>query len=184
MRSQKFTIAENYVAHGDTTSRQAKQKTYPILLFIALSFTLITNSNIWAAKNIQTVKKELPAVKTEHPPTIDGVLDDPCWQDAPQATGFIDERSGELTQSQSVGRLVYTDKAIYLGVYLYDEMPDKIVARQTKDQTRFQGEDWMSFSLDPFHTHQFSEFCEQSRLSAIHRLPRCQLYHYVQKRVA
>ena len=36
-------------------------------------------------------------------------------------------------------------------------MPDKIVARQTKDQTRFQGEDWMSFSLDPFHTHQFSD---------------------------
>ena len=157
MRPQKFTIAENYVAHRDTTSRQTKQKTYPILLFIALSFALITNLNTWADENIQTVKKELRAVKTEQPPTIDGVLNDPCWQDAPQATGFIDERTGELTKSQSVGRLVYTDKAIYLGVYLYDEMPGEIVARQTKDQTRFQGEDWMSFSLDPFHTHQFSD---------------------------
>ena len=149
--------SRNYVAHRDTTDRQTKQKTYPILLFIALSFALITNLNAWTDENIQTIKKELPALKTEHPPTIDGVLDDPCWQDAPQATGFIDERSGELTKSQSVGHLVYTDKAIYLGVYLYDEMPDKIVARQTKDQTRFQGEDWMSFSLDPFHTHQFSD---------------------------
>ena len=35
--------------------------------------------------------------------------------------------------------------------------PDKIVARQTKDQTRIRGEDWVSFSLDPFHTHQFSD---------------------------
>ena len=157
MRLSKFTTAENYVAHRDTTNRRAKQKTYPILLLIALSFTLITNLNTWAEENIQTVKKELRAVKTEQPPTVDGALDDACWQDAPQATGFIDERTGELSKSQSVGRLVYTDKAIYLGVYLYDDMPDKIVARQTKDQTRFQGEDWMSFSLDPFHTHQFSD---------------------------
>ena len=150
MRSSKFTTAENYVVHRGATNRRTKQKTYPILLLIALSFTLITNLNTWAAENIQTVKKELRAVKTEQPPTVDGVLDDACWQDAPQATGFIDERTGELSKSQSVGRLVYTDKAIYLGVYLYDDMPDKIVARQTKDQTRFQGEDWMSFSLDPF----------------------------------
>ena len=157
MGSLQFTTAENYVAHRGTTNRQTKQKNYPILLLIALSFTLITNLNTWAAENIQTAKKELRAVKTEQPPTVDGVLDDACWQDAPKATGFIDERTGELSKSQSVGRLVYTDKAIYLGVYLYDDMPDKIVARQTKDQTRFQGEDWMSFSLDPFHTHQFSD---------------------------
>ena len=157
MRSSQFTTAKNYVVHRDTTNRWTKQKTYPILLLIALSFTLITNLNTWAAENIQTIKKELRAVKTEQPPTIDGVLDDACWQDALQATGFTDERTGELAKSQSVGRLVYTDKAIYVGVYLYDDMPDKIVARQTKDQTRFQGEDWMSFSLDPFHTHQFSD---------------------------
>ncbi len=53
--------------------------------------------------------------------------------------------------------VIYTDKAIYVGLHLYDDMPDKIVARQTKDQTRITGEDWVSFSLDPFHTHQFSD---------------------------
>ena len=157
MRSPKFTSAENYATHGCATKRHTKQKTYPMVLFIALSFTLIINGQTRADENTQTVKKDLPALKTEQPPTIDGVLDDACWQDAPQATGFIDERTGKLAKSQSVARLVYTDKAIYLGVYLYDEMPDKIVARQTKDQTRFQGEDWIAFSLDPFHTHQFSD---------------------------
>ena len=53
--------------------------------------------------------------------------------------------------------MVYTDKAIYIGLHLYDDMPDKIVARQVKDQTRIDGEDWVSFSLDPFHIHQFSD---------------------------
>ena len=133
------------------------EKNYVIVLLIALSLMSIINLQTQGAENTQTVKKELPALKTEHPPTIDGVLDDACWQDAPQVTGFVDERTGKLAKSQSVGRLVYTDTAIYLGLHLYDDMPDKIVARQTKDQTRFQGEDWVSFSLDPFHTHQFSD---------------------------
>ena len=124
---------------------------------IIITLTLTMCSQLMAVSNDTIVKKELMAVKTDQPPTIDGILDDACWQDAPQATGFIDERTEKLAEAQSIGRLVYTDKAIYVGVYLYDDMPDKIVARQTKDQTRFQGEDWMSFSLDPFHTHQFSD---------------------------
>ncbi len=157
MGAPKFTRAENYAEHGRVTKRRTKQKTYPMVLFIALSFTLIINGQTWAAENIQTVKKELPALKTDQPPTIDGVLNDACWQDAPQATGFIDERTEKLAKNQSVARLVYTDTSIYVAVHLYDDIPDKIVARQTKDQTRIRGEDSVSFSLDPFHTHQFSD---------------------------
>ena len=132
-------------------------KNYAIALLIALSFTLIINLQTWAAENTQTVKKDLRAAKTEQPPTIDGVLNDACWQDAPQAIGFTDERTEKPAKNQSIARLVYTDAAIYVGLHLYDDMPDKIVARQTKDQTRIRGEDWVSFSLDPFHTHQFSD---------------------------
>lgn len=128
-----------------------------MVLLIVLSFTLTTNGQTWAEENIQTVQKDLPALKVEQPPTIDGVLDDACWQDAPQAAGFTDERTEKPAKNQSIGRLVYTDNAIYVGLHLYDDMPDKIVARQTKDQTRIRGEDSVSFSLDPFHTHQFSD---------------------------
>ncbi|MCG9134298.1 carbohydrate binding family 9 domain-containing protein [Candidatus Poribacteria bacterium] len=132
-------------------------KNYAIALLIALSFMLITNGQTWAEENTQTVKKDLPALKVEQPPIIDGILNDTCWQDAPQAIGFTDERTEKPAKNQSVARLVYTDTAIYVGLHLYDDMPDKIVARQTKDQTRIRGEDWVSFSLDPFHTHQFSD---------------------------
>lgn len=109
------------------------------------------------ASRAETKPKEIPGLKTAQPPTIDGVLDDACWKNAPQATGFTDERTGKMAKNQSVGRLVYTDTTIYVGLYLYDDMPDKIVAREKKDQTQFQGEDWVSFSLDPFHPHQFAD---------------------------
>ena len=130
---------------------------YGIVLLVILSLISTTNLQTAQAQNTQTVKKELPAIKTEQPPTIDGILNDACWQDAPQTTGFTDERTEKPAKNQSVGRLIYTDKAIYVGLHLYDDMPDKIVARQTKDQTRIRGEDSVSFSLDPFHTHQFSD---------------------------
>ena len=133
------------------------QKTCAIVLLITLSFVLIANGQTWADENTQTVQKELLAVKVDQPPTIDGVLDDTCWQDTPQTVGFTDQRTGKPAKNQSVGRLVYTDKAIYVGFHLYDNVPDKIVARQTKDQTGISGEDWVSFSLDPFHTHQYSD---------------------------
>ena len=126
-------------------------------LLIIIVLTLTIGSQLTAVSNDPTIKKDLTALKTDQPPTIDGVLDDTCWQDAPQAIGFTDERTEKPAKNQSVGRLVYTDTAIYVGLHLYDDMPDKIVARQTKDQTRFQGEDWVSFSLDPFHTHQFAD---------------------------
>ena len=137
--------------------RAKPHKNYAMVLLIVLSFTLITNGQTWAEENGQTVQKDLPALKVEQPPTIDGVLNDACWRDAAQAIGFTDERTGKPAKNQSIGRLVYTDTAIYVAVHLYDDMPDKIVARQTKDQTRIRGEDSVSFSLDPFHTHQFSD---------------------------
>ena len=133
------------------------QKIHATVLLITLSLILIANLQTVEAENIQTVKKELPAVKIDQPPTIDGILNDTCWQNAPQAVGFTDQRTEKPAKNQSIGRLVYTDKAVYVGLHLYDDMPNKIVARQVKDQTRIRGEDWVSFSLDPFHTHQFSD---------------------------
>ena len=133
------------------------QNTHLYITLITLSLILMVNGQNVAAQNTKTVKKELPAVKTEQPPTIDGILNDACWQDAPKAVGFTDQRTEKPAKNQSVGWLVYDDAAIYVGLHLYDDLPDKIVARQVKDQSGFGGEDWVSFSLDPFHTHQFSD---------------------------
>lgn len=128
-----------------------------INLLITFAFILTISFQSVVASTELRVKRELMAMKTDDQPTIDGNLNDACWTDAPRALDFIDERTEQSAKNQSVAYLVYTDKAICVGMYLYDDMPDKIVARQTKDQTQFQGEDWVSFSLDPFHTHQSAD---------------------------
>ena len=106
----------------------------------------------------KTVQRELLAVKIDYPPKIDGILDDACWKIAPHADGFTHISTKKPVADDSVIKLVYTSKAIYVGCHLHDSQPDKIVAHQTKDQVRFDKaiEDWVSFSIDPFHRHQFA----------------------------
>ena len=100
--------------------------------------------------------KELPAVKIDTPPVIDGELNDAAWLNAPQGTDFSDRNAGGApAEDQSTIMLVYTDDAIYFAGYFFDSEPDGIVARQVEDQIRPFGEDWISLTIDPFHTHQF-----------------------------
>ena len=105
-----------------------------------------------------TIQKEILAVKVENPPTIDGTLNDACWKIAPQADNFTHIRTENPVKDDSKVKLVYTDESIYIAWHLDDSQPNKIVARQIQDYVRFgiASEDWVSFSIDPFHTHRFS----------------------------
>lgn len=106
----------------------------------------------------QQIAKQLPAIKVDSPPIIDGKLNDVPWKEAPRGTDFTDRNAGGApAKDQSLIMLVYTDEAIYIAWPLYDDQPDQIVALETQDQIRPWNEDWVSFTIDPFHTHQFRD---------------------------
>ncbi|MBI2299050.1 MAG: beta-galactosidase trimerization domain-containing protein [Armatimonadetes bacterium] len=50
-------------------------------------------------------------------PQLDGKLDDACWRDAPAPSGFTWYNRSELVAVQTTVRWVYTDDALYLGVW-------------------------------------------------------------------
>ena len=64
---------------------------------------------------------------------------------------------GAPAADQSTIMMVYTDKAIYVAGYFFDSQPEGIVAVEKADQIRPFNEDWVSFTIDPFHTHQFED---------------------------
>ncbi|MDE0635704.1 MAG: DUF4252 domain-containing protein [Candidatus Poribacteria bacterium] len=104
-----------------------------------------------------TVQKEMLAVKIEKPPKIDGKLDDKCWKIAPQTDKFTHASTEKPVKDQTIVKLVYTDKAIYVAWRMHDSDPKNIVKRQTKDHIRFVNEDSVCFSIDPFHTHRSAQ---------------------------
>ena len=124
---------------------------------IGLSDIFDTINEAALARRQQSAKK-LPAVKIEVAPVIDGKLNEMAWQNAPQGTDFTDRRArGAPAEDQSVVMMGYTDEAIYVALYLFDSEPGSIVARQVEDQIRPFDEDWISFTIDPLHTHQFGD---------------------------
>ena len=64
--------------------------------------------------------RNMPAVKTDHSPKIDGLLDDTVWQKAPVATDFIQNfpKAGELATVKTEVRILYDNSSIYIAAML------------------------------------------------------------------
>lgn len=119
---------------------------------IDLKDTLKTGVEPKAKKD--TVQREILAVKAEKPPIIDGKLDDKCWKTAAQADGFTHEGTEKPVGDQTAVKIVYTDKAIYIGWHNYDSDPKTIRTDKKLDSNLFLESESVCFSVDPFHTHQ------------------------------
>lgn len=88
-------------------------------------------------------------------PQIDGVLDDPVWQQAPVFTGFVqrEPEEGQPASEQTTVQLAYDDETLYVGIMAYDSTPEGIVSRLVR-RDQWAEADWVQVSLDTHHDHQ------------------------------
>jgi len=93
---------------------------------ILILFLVFVNTLLFS----QQTPKELKALKIEKSPTIDGVLNEPFWQNTDTAKDFVmfEPESGgpERENKKTTVKIAYDNEAIYFGVTLYDDTPDKI----------------------------------------------------------
>ncbi len=94
-------------------------------------------------------------MRTTTPPTIDGVLNDPVWQDAP----FIDDMHQfrpadhvEPTQKTTV-YLLYDDDYFYVAGRMWDTEPDEILARSLAQGQDVRWDDAFNIIIDPFNNN-------------------------------
>src|SRR6266487_5935396 len=90
----------------------------------------------------------LHAVRVRVSPVIDGDLNDPAWQNAPEFTDFTQHDPDDTkpaTMRTSV-RIVYDDSAIYFGAKMTDpQRPSALLYRRDT----FGQFDFLSINLDP-----------------------------------
>jgi len=117
-------------------------------LWIVLVLTFVPLS---AAEKL----KPLKPYKTDVPPVIDGVLDDPVWKNAPHETGFKTYHPdyGKDMQENSVVYYAYDNENLYFAFRCYDNKPDKIKASISARDT-IRPEDWICINLDTFNDQQ------------------------------
>ncbi|MGK7388938.1 MAG: DUF5916 domain-containing protein [Candidatus Cyclobacteriaceae bacterium M2_1C_046] len=119
--------------------------------FIFLSFlpTLLYS-------NDKVPLKALHAVRIDDAPKIDGVLDDPSWENFDDATHFyeFEPNNGELSKFKTSVQVTYTDNALYIAARLYDPNPSQIKKELgIRDDDR-KNTDLFGFSIDTYNNGQ------------------------------
>lgn len=124
------------------------------VILASLVLVTITSSHSEAAIDGVGKTKAALAVRTMTPPVIDGRLDEPAWEDAPpddRFTQFFPEEGKPPTEKTEV-RVLYDDQALYVGVRMFDSLPEGIVARLTR-RDRDVESDWVAIAIDSQHDH-------------------------------
>ena len=97
-------------------------------------------------------QRRLMAVRAASAVTLDGMLDEPAWIDAPIAKDFIqnDPREGEAATYDTEVRVVYDDDALYFGVFAKDDEPGLLIVNDLKKDFNTGSSDGFRVILDTF----------------------------------
>ncbi len=95
-----------------------------VLLFIILTISIISGIN---AQN-EAAHPILNAVKIANSPDIDGYIHEQVWQETEIATNFMQKYPTTNIPAlyKTEVRILYDDKAIYVGAEMFDPFPDSI----------------------------------------------------------
>lgn len=101
------------------------------------------------------ILEPLRPFRTEMPPVIDGVLDDPVWKEAPRESGFKtwDPDYGKDMREGTIVYYAYDRDNLYFAYRCYDREPARIKASIT-NRDNIINEDWVCLNLDTFNDHQ------------------------------
>ena len=86
----------------------------------------VTESNPSPATSLPRIRV-LPG---QRPPKIDGILNDPCWQQASVASGFRYNASGRRADPLTFARMSYDENALYVAFDCREPAMGKLVAKQ------------------------------------------------------
>ncbi len=120
-----------------------------------LFLTLVMFCQVYALSHDdpEAVVPSVAALQTEQPINVDGKLDEPFWQECEVATGFINIRTQQPAEQQTLIRVAYTSSHLYIsGECLDDNMAD-IRATERREDRSFSADDFIEIHLDPTHNH-------------------------------
>jgi hypothetical protein len=97
-------------------------------------------------------RQTVTAVETTAPITIDGALDEPVWQQAPPADGFVqaEPHEGEPASEATEVRIAFDSEALYLGVRCIDATPAGVIINDIRKDFAAGEQDSFEVILDTF----------------------------------
>ncbi len=81
----------------------------------------------------QLANRTTYAVRADKAPVLDGLLNEDSWKEAPVTDQFwgLQPFPGRLQTHNTEIRVIYTNEALYVGIYAFDSAPDSILQQLT-----------------------------------------------------
>ncbi|MCZ6768474.1 MAG: DUF5916 domain-containing protein [Acidobacteria bacterium] len=88
-------------------------------------------------------------------PTLDGILNEQVWRDAPVTGDFLqrDPSEGMPASEKTEVLALYDDQNLYFGVRCFDSQAEGILATELRRDNSFGNDDSFAIILDTFHDH-------------------------------
>jgi hypothetical protein len=101
--------------------------------------------------SLKVMKSDVEAFRTNDRINVDGILDDPAWNNSIWFSAFYqrDPDEGASPTEKTEYKVAYDDEAIYFAIRLYDSQPDSIVTRLARRDV-FVNADRVFVYLDPY----------------------------------
>ncbi len=98
-------------------------------------------------------ERRIPAVRATSPITIDGVLEEPAWRDAPVVGGFLqsEPHEGEQASEETEARVLYDDRFLYIGAFIHEASRREILVSELRKDFDVHSNDVFEIILDTFH---------------------------------
>ncbi|HYL77533.1 MAG TPA: DUF5916 domain-containing protein [Bryobacteraceae bacterium] len=95
-------------------------------------------------------ERDILAVRTDHPPRMDGAIDD-TWASAATITAFHQREpfEGRPETEKTVVHILYDRRYLYFGIQCFDSNPAGIVANELRRDTDFTVDDHVSVMISP-----------------------------------
>ncbi len=98
-------------------------------------------------------ERRIAASRATGPIDVDGLLDEPAWEHAPVARGFVqnDPDEGRDATYDTEVQVLYDDENLYFGVFAKDDRPADIIVNELKKDFNTGAADVFEIILDTFH---------------------------------
>src|SRR5215469_3949347 len=102
---------------------------------------------------VQEPARTAQATRIEHPPKLEGTLNDPAWQMASPITNFLQKEpfEGQPPTEKTEVRILFDKHSVYFGVLCFDSEPSKIVASELRRDVSQELDDYFEIIIDSAH---------------------------------
>jgi len=153
-------IIENAIVSGESPKIPYVRQTAAIICLLTL--TLWAGVGLSAGEHDPPAQAEdqgirqIQAVRIASAIEIDGVLDEPAWQQGQRSAAFSQSKPNYgMTPSESTAvTVLYDAENLYLGIRCYDSQPERIEANMTQRDDELWNDDAIEIFIDSHHDRQ------------------------------